>query len=650
MSWIFGVNKGGGGSEQPFVPPVSPFGPGGGVPPPGGGDGSGGDKGGGRKDGGGDEKTPPKAWANFDPTGLERAAKAARELDRSKNANQALEITKLQEQTKQIEIQARSKENEAALEQIKTERIHREQEEKRKTLQAETQQHNQRAQYQDQLARKRYEDQLVQQRKMNEENLAKQEDSVKKQEAMRRSTVEYEADLRHKNEMRKLEAKMKAQAQIERENKDIRLEQIRLKATEQRETVLQSIKTAGSILGAGASAFLTDWDKISSTVISLLTFSSNNRTPKALKNPKPDELSSDLTTRILTYRQFQFAMVAGLTLLALGVYTAKMGTGVGARFIEARLGKPSLVRDTSRMTLFTAMRHPIQAVKKMFVKPEDALKGIILQPTLEKRLQEVALATGNTRANNGLYRNLLFYGPPGTGKTMFAKSLAHHSGLDYAIMTGGDVAPMGRDGVTAMHKVFDWASTSRKGLLLFVDEADAFLRRRSVEHISEDLRSTLNAFLYRTGESSRKFMLVLASNQPDQFDWAINDRLDEMVEFKLPDLDERERLVRRYFEQYILNAATKGWRSTRIKVADFDFNIKCKQIAADTAGLSGREIAKLGIAWQASTYASKDGVLTEDILDARVKETIKQHKQKVEWLRDDSSNNQSYMNPDLHNA
>ena len=30
-------------------------------------------------------------------------------------------------------------------------------------------------------------------------------------------------------------------------------------------------------------------------------------------------------------------------------------------------------------------------------------------------------------------------------------------------MTGGDVAPMGRDGVTAMHKVFDWASTSRKG-------------------------------------------------------------------------------------------------------------------------------------------------------------------------------------------
>lgn len=43
------------------------------------------------------------------------------------------------------------------------------------------------------------------------------------------------------------------------------------------------------------------------------------------------------------------------------------------------------------------------------------------------------------------------------------QKLAVHSGMDYAIMTGGDVAPMGRDGVTAMHKVFDWANTSRRG-------------------------------------------------------------------------------------------------------------------------------------------------------------------------------------------
>lgn len=37
---------------------------------------------------------------------------------------------------------------------------------------------------------------------------------------------------------------------------------------------------------------------------------------------------------------------------------------------------------------------------------------------------------------------------------------------------------------------------------MFVDEADAFLRRRNTETISEDLRNALNAFLYRTGEST----------------------------------------------------------------------------------------------------------------------------------------------------
>lgn len=56
-------------------------------------------------------------------------------------------------------------------------------------------------------------------------------------------------------------------------------------------------------------------------------------------------------------------------------------------------------------------------------------------------------------------------------------------------------------------------------------------------------------------------MLVLASNQPDQFDWAINDRLDEMVKFTLPSTDERERLVRKYFEEYVLNCATSGRKS-----------------------------------------------------------------------------------------
>lgn len=55
-------------------------------------------------------------------------------------------------------------------------------------------------------------------------------------------------------------------------------------------------------------------------------------------------------------------------------------------------------------------------------------------------------------------------------------------------------------------------------MLLFVDEADAFLRKRSTEEggveMSEDLRNALSTFLYRTGTPTNKFLLVFATNTP----------------------------------------------------------------------------------------------------------------------------------------
>ena len=46
---------------------------------------------------------------SFDSTALERAAEAAKKLEGSKFATEALELTKQQEQTRQMEIQAHMK-------------------------------------------------------------------------------------------------------------------------------------------------------------------------------------------------------------------------------------------------------------------------------------------------------------------------------------------------------------------------------------------------------------------------------------------------------------------------------------------------------------------------------------------------------------
>ena len=54
-------------------------------------------------------------------------------------------------------------------------------------------------------------------------------------------------------------------------------------------------------------------------------------------------------------------------------------------------------------------------------------------------------------------------------------------------------------------------------------------------------------------------MLVLASNQPDQFDWAINDRLDNLIEFDLPGKQERLRMLKLYFSLFISAPPRVSW-------------------------------------------------------------------------------------------
>ena len=84
--------------------------------------------------------------------------------------------------------------------------------------------------------------------------------------------------------------------------------------------------------------------------------------------------------------------------------------------------------------------------------------------------------------------------------------------MDYALMSGGDVGPLGSDAVTQIHSLFMWAKISAKGVLLFIDEAEAFLLSRSKSTMSERTHNALNALLYNTSGDSN-VLLVLATNR-----------------------------------------------------------------------------------------------------------------------------------------
>lgn len=66
--------------------------------------------------------------------------------------------------------------------------------------------------------------------------------------------------------------------------------------------------------------------------------------------------------------------------------------------------------------------------------------------TTQPRVVSHPPCCSNAKRNRAPLRHMLFYGPPGTGKTMVAQRLARHCGLEYAIMSGGDVV-CGRNSV-----------------------------------------------------------------------------------------------------------------------------------------------------------------------------------------------------------
>ena len=504
--------------------------------------------------------------SGFDPTGLERAAKAAREIDASAHARLAFDVIQAREATKRLEHGTRQAAYEMRAREYEMQSVGKEGAEARQTLAAQTDHANRQAEFADQLERRRYAANLGAQREARAAELQRHEKSLERQEDLRRRTLRYEAELREKTELKRAEAEATARARAERETHDLSLARMRAEAAERRETLLRSIGVSFETAGAGLRAFLGDRE--------------------------------------------QMARAVGIaSALALGVYGARAAARVAGDHAAARLGRPSLVRETSRASPLDALR---PAGWRRLLAPAEAggaLDGVVLEPALEKRLGHVAAATKNTRANAAPFRHVLLHGPPGTGKTLFAKKLARASGLDYAILTGGDVAPLGRDAVTEIHRLFDWAATSRRGLLLFIDEADAFLRSRR-EATSEDLRNAFNAFLYRTGEPSRDVMLVYASNAAEDFDWAVNDRIDEMVRFSLPGRAERARMLRQYLDEYFGAG----------DVAD----AKLDGAVAATEGFSGREINKLVVAWKAAASAGAGGALDDatraEVLDAHVEQ------------------------------
>lgn len=553
--------------------------------------------------------------SGFDPESLERGAKALREINSSRHAKRVFEIMRQQEESRQAQLAAEKAEYQAMQARKDIERQQAMYEEQRQVIHQQAQAKAQMARYEDELARKRMQQEHEAQKKQDGELVKMQEESSIRKEQMKRATEEQiQAQQRQTDkaqaEIGRETLRVKAMAEAEGRAHEAKLAEevnkrmLLERASAEREKWLAAINTTFEHIGGGLRALLTDQNKL---VIA----------------------------------------VGGATALAAGIYTTREGARVIWGYVDRMLGQPSLIRESSRgkypwsglisRGMGSISRAGSSTGGKELLKNGNDFGDVILHPSLQKRIEQLAKATANTKSHEAPFRNMLFYGPPGTGKTMAAREMARKSGLEYAMMTGGDVAPLGSEAVTKIHQLFDWATKSKKGLLLFIDEADAFLCERNSTYMSEAQRSALNALLFRTGDQSRDIVLVLATNRPGDLDAAATDRIDEVIEFPLPGEEERFKLIKLYLEKYIAQSGEKktGWelfyrgQQQKIELKDISEEV-IREAARKTEGFSGREIAKMMAGVQAAVYGSKDCVLDANLFREVVDYKVAEHHQRRE--------------------
>jgi len=241
-----------------------------------------------------------------------------------------------------------------------------------------------------------------------------------------------------------------------------------------------------------------------------------------------------------------------ITGIAVGVYTARTAIGITGRFVESRLGKPSLVRDTSRFTMTQLVRQPWYTFKRTFgigQSASDALKGIVLEPTLDKQLRQIATSTANTKKNRAPFRHLLLHGPPGTGKTLLDKAVAGEAGVPFISISGSEFVEMFVGvGASRVRDIFGQAKKNAP-CIIFIDEIDAVGRQRGGGQGggNDEREQTINQILVEMDgfDGNPGIITIAATNRIDILDQALlrPGRFDRKVTVDLPDFKGRQRIL-----------------------------------------------------------------------------------------------------------
>jgi len=198
-------------------------------------------------------------------------------------------------------------------------------------------------------------------------------------------------------------------------------------------------------------------------------------------------------------------------------------------------------------------------------------------------------------------KGLLFYGPPGTGKTHTIHYLA-------STMPGHTTLLITAEQVVLLEHYFKLARFLQPSIIV-VEDVDLIARERTqMQHPGQEIM--LNKLLNEMDglREDAEVIFILTTNRPDQLEPALASRpgrIDQAIEFPLPDETGRAKLARLYAHGMKLNDA----------VAD--------AIVSKTKGASAAFIKELmRRSAQFALHEGKDTILTLKSVDAALEEMV----------------------------
>lgn len=265
---------------------------------------------------------------------------------------------------------------------------------------------------------------------------------------------------------------------------------------------------------------------------------------------------------------------------------------------------------------------------RMTVENRITWDEVVLADETREQLMELLTVISNEemarRLGVKLPAGVLLYGPPGTGKTTIARAMASQIKASFYEQSAADLmSKWAGESEQRVAKLFKRARANRPSII-FIDEIDALLRRRSADTSTKWEERVLSQFLgeldgLRGGEG---VFLVGASNRIDVVDEAIVGRRLVPIEVGLPDAIGRLQLLRLLCQDATLAK-----------------DVKLRELASLTEGMSGADLRHLcnAAGMKALTRAARAGYGNAPADDGEVAVVAADFKAAIESQRARSS-------------